>query len=41
VPPTRQFGVICISTLIFALLADLVILPALILVSSRLKGRRG
>ena len=39
VPPTRQFGVICISTLIFALLADLVILPALILVSSRLKGR--
>ncbi len=35
VPPTRQFGLICVSTLIFALLADLVILPALILVSSR------
>jgi hypothetical protein len=39
VPPTRQFGFICISTLIFALLADLVILPALVLVSSRWKGR--
>lgn len=38
VPPTRQFGLICISTLIFALLADIVILPALILVSSRLRG---
>ena len=39
VPPTRQFGFICISTLIFALLADLFILPALVLVSSRWKGR--
>lgn len=39
VPPTRQFGVICMSTLIFALLADIVILPALILVSSRLRAR--
>ena len=39
VPPTRQFGLICLSTLIFALLADLVILPALILVSSRWQGR--
>ncbi|ODS00833.1 hypothetical protein AUC69_07550 [Methyloceanibacter superfactus] len=39
VPPTRQFGLICLSTLIFALLADLVVLPALILVSSRWQGR--
>lgn len=39
VPPTRQFGLICLLTLIFALLADLVILPALILVSSRWQGR--
>jgi len=39
VPPTRQFGLICLSTLIFALLADLVILPGLILVSSRRQGR--
>lgn len=35
VPPTRQFGLICIATLIIALLADLIILPALILVSRR------
>ncbi|MFD0986353.1 efflux RND transporter permease subunit [Methyloligella solikamskensis] len=41
VPPTRQFGLICLSTLIFALLADLIILPALILVTSRYRmGRR-
>ncbi|XSG83303.1 MAG: efflux RND transporter permease subunit [Methyloligella sp. ZOD6] len=41
VPPTRQFGLICLSTLVFALLADLVILPALILVTSRYRiGRR-
>ncbi|WP_159079773.1 RND family transporter [Methyloceanibacter sp. wino2] len=38
VPPTRQFGLICMSTLIFALLGDLVILPALILVASRWKN---
>lgn len=37
VPPTRQFGLICILTLFFALFADLVVLPALILVS----GERG
>ena len=35
VPPTRQFGLICVSTLIFALLADLFVLPALILCASR------
>ena len=35
VPPTRQFGMICILTLFFALIADLVILPALLLVSAR------
>ena len=35
VPPTRQFGMVCVSTLIFALLADLFILPALILSASR------
>ncbi len=35
-PPTRQFGLICMSTLVFALLADLVILPALIIWSERL-----
>lgn len=41
VPPTRQFGLICLSTLVFALLADLIILPALILVASRYRiGRR-
>lgn len=40
VPPTRQFGLICISTLIFALIGDLFILPALILVSSRWRGFR-
>lgn len=39
VPPTRRFGMICILTLIFALIADLVILPALILASSRVKDR--
>ncbi|MEG6507600.1 MMPL family transporter [Methyloligella sp. 2.7D] len=40
VPPTRQFGLICLSTLVFALLADLIILPALIMVSSRfVRGR--
>ena len=38
VPPTRQFGLICVSTLIFALLADLLILPALILCASRWIG---
>ena len=37
VPPTRRFGMICILTLIFALIADLVILPALILASSSVK----
>ncbi len=35
VPPTRQFGLICVSTLVFALLADLFVLPALILCASR------
>ncbi|MDJ0514161.1 MAG: MMPL family transporter [Methyloceanibacter sp.] len=35
VPPTRQFGLICVSTLIFALLADLFVLPALVLWASR------
>ncbi|WP_069094780.1 efflux RND transporter permease subunit [Methyloligella halotolerans] len=41
VPPTRQFGLICLSTLVFALLADLIILPALILVTSRYRiGRK-
>ena len=35
VPPTRQFGAICMLTLFFALIADLVILPALILVTAR------
>lgn len=35
VPPTRQFGLICIFTLLFALIADLVILPALILVTDK------
>jgi uncharacterized protein len=39
VPPTRQFGLICLSTLVFALLADLLILPSLILVSSKLNLR--
>lgn len=37
VPPTRQFGMICILTLLFALFADLVFLPALILVTGRLR----
>ena len=37
-PPTRQFGMICISTLIFALIADLIILPALIICRTRLKA---
>jgi uncharacterized protein len=32
VPPTRQFGLICIITLAVALVGDLVVLPALILV---------
>lgn len=41
VPPTRQFGLICILTLIFALIADLVILPALILVTGRAGIRPG
>lgn len=36
VPPTRQFGLICLTTLVFALLADLLILPSLILVTSKL-----
>ena len=35
VPPTRQFGMICILTLFFALIADLIVLPALILISAR------
>ncbi len=37
VPPTRQFGLVCMVTLLFALAADLVILPALILASARLR----
>ncbi|MCH9806353.1 MAG: MMPL family transporter [Alphaproteobacteria bacterium] len=40
VPPTRQFGLICIFTLLFALIADLVILPALILVTHGTGDRR-
>ena len=42
-PPTRQFGLICVCTLIFALLADLFVLPALILCASRWidRSRRG
>ncbi|MEO1204706.1 MAG: efflux RND transporter permease subunit [Pseudomonadota bacterium] len=37
VPPTREFGLVCIMTLFFALAADLFILPATILISERFK----
>ncbi len=37
VPPTRQFGLVCIVTLFFALAADLFILPATILLSDRFR----
>ena len=36
VPPTRLFGQIFMSTVIFALLGDLIILPALIIVAEKL-----
>ena len=35
VPPTKMFGQICVATLVFALLGDLILLPALMLVATR------
>ncbi|MEZ5812931.1 MAG: MMPL family transporter [Rhizobiaceae bacterium] len=39
-PQTRVFGVLCTVTLVFALVADLFLLPATILFLERLKARR-
>jgi predicted RND superfamily exporter protein len=39
-PPTREFGLICMVTLVFALLGDLVFLPALMLLSETALRRR-
>ncbi len=36
VPPTRTFGIICMMTLCFALVGDLILLPALMFLASRL-----
>jgi len=39
VPPTRTFGALCMATLCFALIGDVVILPAIILLAQDIKRK--
>lgn len=38
VPPTRTFGAICMATLVFALIGDVIVLPGAILMYRKLRG---
>ncbi len=40
VPPTRTFGAICMATLVFALIGDVIVLPGAILMYQKLRRRR-
>ena len=40
VPPTRTFGAICMATLVFALIGDVIVLPGAILMYQKLRPRQ-
>ncbi len=39
VPPTRTFGAICMATLVFALIGDVIVLPGAILMYQKIRSR--
>ncbi len=40
VPPTRMFGAICMATLVFALIGDVIVLPGAILLYQKIRPRQ-